>query len=85
MGHTTPSAHSFDPETLSVLYAAFDQAWAEIDHHFRGTLEMEAARLRLANAILAVAEQGSQNSEDLKTLALQTMVLKYRCLRGVGH
>ena len=73
---------SYGPESLKVVGQAFDGAWAAIGHHFRGPLEIEAARLRLANAILAVAKQDSRNPEELKNLALEAIGLKYRRLRS---
>jgi hypothetical protein len=72
---------SYGPETLAVIGQAFDGAWAEIAHQFHDPLEIEAARLRLANAILAVAKQDSRNTEELKKLALQAMASQYRRLR----
>jgi hypothetical protein len=53
----------FSPETLHIIYEAFDAAWAEICHHFAddesGT---EHARLRLAHAVLVVASEGSNDA-----------------------
>ena len=76
---------SYGPESLKVIGQAFDGAWAEIAHRFHSPLEIEAARLRLANAVLAVAKQDSRNPEELKSLALQTMTSKYRRLRGASQ
>jgi len=36
------------PETLKIVGKAYDDAWAEIAHHFDG--DAEKARLRLAHA-----------------------------------
>lgn len=69
----------FSPETLHIIYEAFDAAWAEICHHFAddesGT---EHARLRLAHAVLVVASEGSNDAVALKNDALQVMALAYR-------
>ena len=52
---------TFEPETLQVLYKAFDDAWAEISHHFDG--HSEDARTRLAHAILLVAREDSKDAD----------------------
>jgi hypothetical protein len=70
---------SFDPTTLTVLCKAFDDAWAEIEEHFAGDdTASEYARLRLAHAILIVARQGDDNTEQVKNDALQVMALAAR-------
>jgi hypothetical protein len=58
---------------------AFDEAWAEIAGHF-GTLpiEVESARLRLADAMLSVAMEGSTDIAALKAGALQAITSDYR-------
>jgi len=70
---------SFGPDTLKVVGQAFDEAWAEIADRF-GTIpiEVESARLRLAEAMLSVAMEGSTNVAALKVGALQAMALDYR-------
>jgi hypothetical protein len=40
--------------------------------------EIEAARLRLAEAVLSVAHEGSRDAGALKRAALQRMALDYR-------
>jgi hypothetical protein len=67
---------TFEPETLQVLYKAFDDAWAEISHHFDG--HSEDARTRLAHAILLVAREDSKDADRLKDAALQVMALGSR-------
>jgi hypothetical protein len=56
-----------------------DQAWLEIAGNF-GTdpLQIEAARLRLAEAVLSVANEDSRDAGALKRAALQRMALDYR-------
>lgn len=70
---------SFGPDTLKVVGQAFDEAWAEIAGRF-GTIpiEVESARLRLAEATLSVAIEGSTDVDALKAGALQAMALDYR-------
>jgi hypothetical protein len=70
---------SFGPDTLKVVGQAFDEAWAEISGHF-GTIpiEVESARLRLAEAMLSIAIEDSTDVAALKAGALQAMALDYR-------
>jgi hypothetical protein len=68
---------SFGPHTLKALGQAFDQAWAEIAGNFGGT-QIENARLRLAEAILSIATEGTADVSALKAGGLQAMALDYR-------
>jgi hypothetical protein len=69
----------FEPETLRVIYKAFDAAWAEIADHFTGDeIATEYARLRLAHAVLIVASGDSEAADRLKDDALQVMALAAR-------
>ena len=53
---------SLGPEALKVAYAAFDQAWETIAANFGNDNDAaEAARLKLANAILAVMREDSRD------------------------
>jgi hypothetical protein len=70
---------SFGPETLKAMGQAFDQAWAEIAANFgHDPILIEGARLRLADALLSVATEGSTDVAALKNGALQAMALDYR-------
>lgn len=70
---------SFGPDTLKVVGQAFDEAWAEIADHFGNLpIEVESARLRLAEAMLSVAMEGSTDVAALKAGALQAMARDYR-------
>jgi hypothetical protein len=73
------SGATFGPEALKVITQAFDDAWSEIAKNFAGDmLSTEAARLRLANAILANAREDSRDPEALKNAGLQAMALAPR-------
>jgi hypothetical protein len=68
-----------DPETLSVVFEAFDAAWSEIAGHFGEMPEtIENGRVRLAHAVLVVARGDSRNPEQLKVEALEVMALTYK-------
>jgi len=65
-------------EPLSVpekgIIQAFDDAWNSIAPDFGGNpLAIEAARLKLANVILAIAQNDRSNPEQIKRAALQIM------------
>lgn len=63
------------PATLKAMGEAFDQAWTEIGGNFSSLpVEIEAARLRLAEAMLSVATEDSTDVAALKAGALQAMV-----------
>ena len=77
---------SFGPDALKVIGQAFDEAWASIAGSFdENPLTVQAARLKLANAILAAARaNGHDDVETLKNAALQAMVLAYRARGGAS-
>ena len=68
---------AYGPETLDVLYKALDDAWGEIASHFAEE-DHPHARMRLAHALLAVAQEHSRDPQRLKRDALQVMALGYR-------
>jgi hypothetical protein len=65
---------SFGPDALKVIGQAYDEAWARIAGNFSDE-QVAGARLRLATAMLAVAEGGIRDVELLKNKALETMRL----------
>jgi hypothetical protein len=72
------SAASYGPDTLKIIFQAFDAAWTEIAHHFEGhPAQVDAARERLAHAVLAVADEHSKDVHGLKSRALQVLGLSY--------
>jgi len=67
----------FGPEALEAMGQAFDQAWAEIADNFGASVvEVEAARLRLAEAVLSVAAEDSTDVPALKHAALRWLLIK---------
>ena len=65
---------SYGPEALKAIGRAFDEAWASIAGNFSDD-QIAAARLRLANALLAVAKDNSRDVEVMKREALDKMRL----------
>ena len=57
---------SFGPDALKAIGQAFDAAWADIEGNFGEEPErVAAARLKLANAMLAVADNDSRDVQAL--------------------
>jgi hypothetical protein len=70
---------AFGPEALKVIGQAFDAAWKEVADNFGDDpQDIEAARLRLANAVLSVAHEDTRVVDVLKRAALQRMALDFR-------
>ena len=69
---------SFGPDTLKTLSQAFDEVWADIEGNFGCDQAREAARIKLANALLSVASDDSRDVEVLKKAALEVMAGDYR-------
>jgi hypothetical protein len=64
----------YGPETLKVLFQAFDEAWQTLAPSCgENTLSIHAARLKLANAILSVAREGSTDPGAIKDGALKLL------------
>ena len=73
------NSSTYGPVTLKVITKAFDDAWSEIASQFNQTgLQSEAARLKLANAVLSVAKEDSRDANELKNAALQIMAANCR-------
>ena len=70
---------SFGPDALRAIGEGFDAAWTEIARNFGDdATEIDAARIKLANAILSIASEDSRDAEVLKKAALQRMALDWR-------
>ena len=80
LGGTMKARHliessSYGPARLHVIFQAFDQAWTEVGSNFGDdALDVERGRMRLAHAILAVAQE-NEDVAGLKKAALQQMAL----------
>ena len=70
---------AFGRDALKVIGQAFDEAWKEVAGNFGDDpQDIEAARLKLANAVLSLAHEDTRNVDVLKRAALQQMALDYR-------
>jgi hypothetical protein len=64
---------SFGPATVKVIGQAFDEAWKQIEGNFGTGFDSDQARLRLAEALLSVADDSSRDVEALKAAALKIL------------
>lgn len=63
------------PDTLKVLYKAFDDAWEQIEPSASISAEVrEAARLKLANIILVLARGGNRDAQHFTDAAVRLML-----------
>ena len=68
---------SFDPKTLHDLYKAFDDAWDQIAPEVSKRGEaLEAARMKLAEFVLELANKGTLDPEKLTEAAVAMMRAK---------
>jgi hypothetical protein len=59
---------SYDPDTLKVLFEAFDNAWEQIAPTVGNHTEaVEAAQIKLANIIMALVTYGKPMDTDTLT------------------
>jgi hypothetical protein len=65
---------SYDPDTLKILFQAFDDAWIQIAPTISThPTAVEAARLKLADIILGLAQENSRDAKQLTDAAVQMM------------
>lgn len=73
---------AFPPDVLSVIFAAFDDAWGELAGDVSARAEaIEAARLSLATIVLSVAAAGPVERDAIKTAAVNAFRQKHRIAR----
>lgn len=67
---------SYGPETLKILYQAFDAAWEAIAPQYDGDPDRaEIAQLKLANTILSFPVEEITDAEQIKNSSLQIVAL----------
>ena len=70
---------SYGPETLKIVYKAFDDAWRTIAGNFGNDSDaVEEARIKLAKIILTFPADQIRDADQVKNSALQIMALQYR-------
>jgi hypothetical protein len=63
----------FDPETIQILVAAFDEAWQAVQTsgaYFASERQVEKTRLSLAKSIIDDATHGGRDPHELSQAAL---------------
>lgn len=69
---------SYGPEALKAIGRAFDEAWLQIAGNFGDDpVDVEIARIKLAHALLSIADEDSRDVGVLKRAALERMALDY--------
>ena len=70
-----PTRSGFDPETLTLMGRALDEAWAEIEAKtwVRAEPEKSGIRRALALRIMAAVRAGQRNPERLRHVALHVV------------
>ena len=70
---------SYTPGVVKAMGEAFDRAWRQIATNFGDEpCQVDAARMRLADAVISIASESSIDVEALKNGALQAMACDYR-------
>lgn len=78
MGRELIDESSYGPETLKILYQAFDDAWETIAPKYAGDPDRaEIARLKLANTILSFPVEKSQTSSRSRIPRCRLAALGY--------
>jgi hypothetical protein len=73
------SEMAYGPETLKLLYQAFDAAWESIAPNVGDDPQrVEIARIKLANAVLSFPIAEVRSAEQVKKSSLQIMALQMR-------
>jgi hypothetical protein len=76
----------YGPEALMAIGQAFDQAWHQIAPYFGDDpIDVEKARIRLAHALLTVADNDSRDVSVLKKAGLQRMASITRSVGIQAH
>jgi hypothetical protein len=83
MGHYRFSAHSFDPETQSALYDAFEGAWKLVEGRTDASSH-DAIREGIASTIIALAKSGETDVERLMAWAVARARSRLTAAAG-GH
>jgi len=72
-----------DPSTRALLGQAFDEVWQEIAGNYTSALAIEEKRMRLVLIILALANFGVRDLDEIKDRALATMRLREQQIRSM--
>ena len=75
---------SFGPEALKVIGQAFDAAWVQIAGYFgNDPIDIKKGRIRLAHAVLSVADDDGRDVGVLRQAALERMASAFHGLEAM--
>ena len=74
MGRSMLELGSFDPDTLTLLYQAFDETWQQIARNYQTQAMIEERRNRLASIIVGLADVGVRDLAQIKDVATLLMM-----------
>jgi len=72
-----------DRGTLALLGQAFDEVWQEIAGNYSSAPVIEEKRMRLALIILALANFGERDPDEIKDKALATMQFREQQIQSM--
>ncbi len=64
---------TLNPDQVSVIKDALEEAWLEVEWRFHGEAVRERARVRLAEAMLRLAHRGVFDGDRLRISALDAV------------
>lgn len=64
---------TLDPDQVTVIKDALEEAWLEVEWRFQGEVARESARMRLAEAMLTLAHRGIFDGARLRISALDAV------------
>jgi hypothetical protein len=68
------SQSAYGPERLGILFQAFDEAWKILAPSYgQSPLAVQAARLKLANAILGLARTDIEDADTIRDHAIKLL------------
>lgn len=71
----------YQPHVLTLMREAFDKSWALISSKYRGQDSTDDARLRLAEAIVAVTPPHAADADVIARMAIDLLMIEERNFR----
>ena len=71
----------YSPATLAVMKEAYAKGWSLISHRYRGEESVEDARLRPAEAIVAVTPANATDADAIVRMAIDLVNIEERDFR----
>jgi hypothetical protein len=74
MGRSMLKSGSFDLDTLTMLYQAFDETWQQVAGNYQTQAMIEDRRNQLSSIIIALADNGVRDLAQIKEVATLVMM-----------